>query len=266
MDISDKYRGFIIDLDGVIYLDGKLLPFSKNFVSKLSKEDKRYVFLTNDSILPSNSYSKLLNKLGIPCSENQVITPIKSFEEKINNTKKTKVKVLVIASKKIKTYLKKNKKINVIDPKKNFKNADIVLVAGSREFNYIDLMYACLAIQNGSKLFATSIDNTYPTRLGNVPATGSIIAAIEKATGAKVENLGKPSKNIFRLALNSLNIKKSEILVIGDNLNTDIRGSYQLQLDSALVLTGKTKKKDLKKSDYLAKPTYIAKNLKVISG
>ena len=49
MDISDKYRGFIIDLDGVIYLDGKLLPFSKNFVSKLAKEDKRYVFLTNDS-------------------------------------------------------------------------------------------------------------------------------------------------------------------------------------------------------------------------
>ena len=262
MSIADKYKGFIIELDGVMYLDGKLLAHSKSFILKLIKEKKRYVFLTNDSILPGKSYSNILNKLGVPCKNDQVITPIKSFEEVIYKFKKKKVKVIAITSKKIKNYLRDNNRIEVLNPEQNYKNADIVLVAGSNGFNYMDLMYSSLALQNGSKLYATSIDNTYPTKLGNVPATGSIIAAIQKATDSKVENLGKPSRKIFKIASDYLGFRKSDILVIGDNLNTDIYGSSQAGLDSALVLTGKTKLKDVRKSKLPFRPSYTIKNLR----
>ena len=79
-----------------------MLAHSKSFILKLIKEKKRYVFLTNDSILPGKSYSNILNKLGVPCKNDQVITPIKSFEEVIYKFKKKKVKVIAITSKKIK--------------------------------------------------------------------------------------------------------------------------------------------------------------------
>ena len=73
--------------------------------------------------------------------------------------------------------------------------------------------------------FATSTDNTYPRKIGNVPATGSIIAAIQKTHPVSAINLGKPSKSIFNLAKKKLNIKRQDILTVGDNLNTDILGS-----------------------------------------
>ena len=93
-------------------------------------------------------------------------------------------------------------------------------------------------------------------------AVGSIIAAIQKATDSKVENLGKPSRKIFKIASDYLGFRKSDILVIGDNLNTDIYGSSQAGLDSALVLTGKTELKDVRKSKLPFRPSYTIKNLR----
>ncbi len=122
-------------------------------------------------------------------------------------------------------------------------------------------MYASLCVQNGAKLYATSIDNSYPTALGNVPATGSLIAAIKKTFPTPVTNLGKPSKKIFKLAQERLNIKKSEILMIGDNLKTDIAGSNSFGIKSALVTSGKTSLQSARNSKI--KPDFILKNLKI---
>ena len=122
-------------------------------------------------------------------------------------------------------------------------------------------MYASLCIQNGANLYATSIDNSYPTELGNVPATGAIVAAITKTYSTPVTNLGKPSKKIFKLAKERLGLNKSEILTIGDNIKTDIAGSNSSGINSALVLTGKTSRLIANKS--AIKPTYIVSNLKL---
>ena len=122
-------------------------------------------------------------------------------------------------------------------------------------------MYASLCVQNGSKLFATSTDNSYPTKMGNVPATGSIIAAILKTYNTKVINLGKPSKSIFSLALKKLGTNRSETITLGDNLVTDIQGAKRNGLDSALILSGKTNKSTIK--NFIFKPNYIYKNLKI---
>ena len=122
-------------------------------------------------------------------------------------------------------------------------------------------MYASLCVQNGAKLLATSTDNTYPRKIGNVPATGSIIAAIQKTCPVSAINLGKPSKSIFNLAKKKLNIKRQDILTVGDNLNTDILGSNLSKLKSCLVLTGKTNLATAKKSKI--KSDYILNNLKI---
>ncbi len=259
-NVFSKFKGFILDLDGVIYLDKQLIPFSKKFIDYLNKEDKRYVFLTNDSSLSPKAYSKILNKLGIKCTEKQVVTPITNFIEILRKDSLMNDQIMVFSSKELKNFIKKEK-IKIIENPSRYKDSKSILVSGNINFNYKDLMYASLCVQNGAKLYATSIDNSYPTALGNVPATGSLIAAIKKTFPTPVTNLGKPSKKIFKLAQERLNIKKSEILMIGDNLKTDIAGSNSFGIKSALVTSGKTSLQSARNSKI--KPDFILKNLKI---
>ena len=258
--VFSKFKGFIIDLDGVIYLDKRPIPFAKSFISYLRKENKQYVFLTNDSSVSPVEYSRILSRLGIKCSDNQVITPISNFIEIIKKDSAKKEKIMIFSSKKLKSYIKKQG-VKIIEDLSRFKETRNILVSGNINFNYKDLMYASLCIQNGANLYATSIDNSYPTELGNVPATGAIVTAITKTYPTRVTNLGKPSKKIFKLARERLGLRKSEILTIGDNIKTDIAGSNISGIKSALVLTGKTSRLIAKKSRI--KPTYTIKNLKL---
>ena len=83
----------------------------------------------------------------------------------------------------------------------------------------------------------------------------------EKFTLLVIMKIGKPSKSIFNLAKKKLNIKRQDILTVGDNLNTDILGSNLSKLKSCLVLTGKTNLATAKKSKI--KSDYILNNLKI---
>ena len=258
--VLEKYKGFIIDLDGVVYLDKKPLPHSKKFISKLLTLDKKYVFLTNDSSLSPDEYSKLLSSEDIQCKKGQVINPINNFINLIKIGKIVNKNIMVFASTNLKNYLVKSD-INILEKYEDYKKAESIIVSGNIDFSYKDLMYASLCVQNGAKLFATSTDNSYPTKMGNVPATGSIIAAILKTFNTKVINLGKPSKSIFSLALKELGTNKAETIILGDNLVTDIQGARRNGVDSALILTGKTNKRSIK--NFIFKPNYVYENLKI---
>ena len=112
--ILEKYKGFIIDLDGVIYLDKKPLPYSKRFVSKLLKLNKDYVFLTNDSSLSPDEYSRLLSSENIECKKDQVINPINNFINLIKIGKIKNKNIMVFSSTKLKNYLIKSD-INILE-------------------------------------------------------------------------------------------------------------------------------------------------------
>ena len=84
INLFEKFKGFIIDLDGVIYLDKKIIPHSKKFIKYLIKAEKKYIFLTNDSTLSPDEYSKILSEQGIPCNLDQIMTPITNLLEMID--------------------------------------------------------------------------------------------------------------------------------------------------------------------------------------
>ena len=103
--VLEKYKGFIIDLDGVVYLDKKPLPYSKKFINKLLTLNKKYVFLTNDSSLSPDEYSRLLSSKDIQCKKGQVINPINNFINLIKIGKIINKNIMVFASTKLKNYL-----------------------------------------------------------------------------------------------------------------------------------------------------------------
>ena len=105
-------------------------------------------------------------------------------------------------------------------------------------------------ILRGSKLIATNIDPNCPTSQGLRPGCGAIVAMLETATGLKAFSVGKPSPVMMRAARKELGLATDETIMIGDTMETDILGGVSMGYRTALVLTGSTRREDLKRYAY----------------
>jgi glycerol-1-phosphatase len=125
-------------------------------------------------------------------------------------------------------------------------------------FAYADLATASWLIQHGAALVASNADATYPAADGvTLPGAGAIVAAVETATAARAEVVGKPHGPIFREALRRAGGERP--LVVGDRLDSDIEGARRLGWDSALVLTGISTEADVRATGI--EPTYVVPRL-----
>jgi 4-nitrophenyl phosphatase len=124
------------------------------------------------------------------------------------------------------------------------RRASVVVVSGHRGFDYEELLTATLALQQGAKLVATSRDPTLPMPGGPWPGTGSILAAVETASGATAEIGGKPEHHLFDLACERLGDGAGRVAMVGDRVASDIEGGRRAGLDTVLVLSGSTASED----------------------
>jgi len=132
-------------------------------------------------------------------------------------------------------------------------NADIVAASLDRKFTYKKLAVAQKLLLKGALLVATNHDYTFPVEKGVRPGAGSIVMAIEVASGKKAISLGKPNTYGFELMQKEKGIKKDETLFVGDRVDTDITFARNCGIKCALVLTGVSRKEDIKgiKPDYV---------------
>src|SRR6185436_18779327 len=141
-------------------------------------------------------------------------------------------------------------------------HADLVVVGLDRQVTYAKLKRAALLVQRGAELIASNPDRTFPQTDGLWPGAGSLLAAVEAATGATPTIVGKPHPPLFESARDRAGARNP--LVVGDRLDTDIAGANRLGWDSLLVLTGVSKKSDLPAAS--EKPTYVAPDLRFLAG
>ncbi|HZG80974.1 MAG TPA: HAD hydrolase-like protein, partial [Brevibacillus sp.] len=134
-----------------------------------------------------------------------------------------------------------------------------VVVGIDKEFSYEKLAIAARAVRNGAALIATNGDAALPSNHGLIPGNGSLVAAVEVASGAKATFIGKPEPIIVRYALGKLGTHLADTLIVGDNLHTDIEAGANSGLDSLLVLTGYSTEEDAQR--HAARPTHVAENL-----
>src|SRR5690606_8013921 len=118
--------------------------------------------------------------------------------------------------------------------------AEVVVASMDRELSYEKLAAAMAAILEGADFIGTNGDPTPPTVGGALPGSGSVIAALEVATGQQAKLMGKPQAPMFAHALEVLGTAPGRTLMIGDRLDTDIVGAQRAGLRTALVLTGST--------------------------
>ncbi|MGM8211967.1 TIGR01457 family HAD-type hydrolase [Virgibacillus sp. W0430] len=247
-----NYKGYLIDLDGTMYRGNERIEAAAEFINHLQLNNIPYLFLTNNSAYTQATISEKLNKMGIPSTEEHVFTTSKATAKYILQ-KKEKARCFVIGEEGLIQALN-DEQLVVTD-----ENCDFVISGIDRNITYEKLAKACIEVRNGATFISTNSDVAIPTERGLLPGNGALTSVITVSTGVEPIFIGKPETIIMNEAVSQLNVNKSDILMIGDNYDTDIQAGIQAGIDTLMVFTGVTQYEELPKLKQ--KPTYHVKNL-----
>ncbi len=228
------YQGFILDLDGVVYLRKFVVPGAPRFVEELKAGGKKFVFLTNNSSRTRDEYAEILSGFGIDVDRDQIVTSGYATCLHILR-RKPKARIHVVGEKGLLQELSSAGFRIVKKPP-----ADYVVVGIDRHFTYCKLALAAHTIRQGARFVSTNRDATYPTEDGPYPGAGSIVAAVQTASGKRPTDIGKPNRAIFDMCRVILGTPPGKTVVIGDRIETDILGGQRAGMHTILVLSGVT--------------------------
>lgn len=253
-----NYKGYLFDIDGTIVLGDVLIPGAKEKIDELRKCGKKIGFYTNNSSKNPKSYIEKFKKLGIETELKEIITAGGVLADYLKKSCKGK-KIFMVGTKDYKEFCK-SLEIQIFDENDEFEfsEIDIVVVTLDSELNYKKLEIACKLLQRDIEYLAANEDLVYPIENGAfLPDCKAICNMIELCTKKIPKYFGKPKKVMLDYALKNLNLLKSETVIVGDRLYTDIASGYVNGCDTILVLTGEATRDS--KSVY--KPTYILESV-----
>ncbi len=229
-DLRSK-KGFICDMDGVIYHGDKLLPHVKEFIKWLEDNDKKYLFLTNGSGRSPRELAQKLARMGLDVSEDHFYTSAQATASFLKSQCEGG-SAYVIGEPGL-TYAMYQAGFSMNDV-----NPDYVVFGSSKFLNYEQIEKASRLVMNGAKLIGTNSDLTDPSENGIIPACRALIAPIELATGKQAYFCGKPNPLMMRTGLNILGCHSAEAVMVGDRMDTDVISGMECGMDTVLVLSG----------------------------
>ncbi len=247
-----KYNGFLLDLDGTMFRGSERIEEAWEFVCELHRRNIPYLFVTNNSSRTPEQVAEKLESLDIPASKEQVFTTSQATANYIYE-QKPNASVYVIGEEGIRKALADKGFIFAEE------HADFVVTGIDRSITYEKLAIACLAVRNGATFISTNGDIAMPTERGLLPGNGSLTSVVSVSTQTKPIFIGKPERIIMDQALEVLNVRREEVLMIGDYYDTDILAGIQAGIDTLLVYTGVTTEELVK--TYEQQPTYTARSL-----
>jgi glycerol 3-phosphatase-2 len=246
MALADQFDGFLVDLDGVVWIGREPVPGAAEALRTLIDGGKQIVFVTNNPARPPAVYVERLLEKGVPVADGHVVTAGVVTAELVATKCGQGAGAFVIGAAGFKDTVASAGL--ALREGEAAREADVVLVSGHRGFDYEELLTATLALQSGASLFATSRDPTLPMPGGAWPGTGAVLAAIETASGVTAEIGGKPERHLFERA-RALIPAADRVAMVGDRLASDIDGGRRAGLETILVLSGASSRAEAEAAD-----------------
>ena len=250
-------KGFICDMDGVIYLGNQLLPGVREFVNWLNEHGKQFLFLTNSSERSPKELQQKLQRMGLDIDEEHFYTSALATAAFLKKQAPGCTAFVIGAPGLLNALYDAGITMNDVDP-------DYVIVGETASYNYEVITKAVRLVLNGARLIATNSDLTGPTEFGIAPACRSLVAPVELATGRKAYFMGKPNPLMMRTGLHLLGVHSEEAAMVGDRMDTDVIAGMESGLATVLVLSGCTSRTDV--DNYPYRPTYILNGVGEIVG
>lgn len=250
-------RLFVLDLDGTFYLGEKLMKGSLEFINQLKKTGREYLFFTNNASKSPEFYIKKLAGMGCFIENKNIATAGDVTIKYLNEHHKGKA-VYLLGTGILKESFRKSG-IKLVS-----KKPDIVVVSFDLTLTYEKISKACRFIREGALFYATHLDLNCPTEDGFIPDCGAICAMVVASTGKSPRYFGKPFRETLDMVSVMTGYDKSEMVVVGDRLYTDIAMGRNNGVTSILVLSGETKQRDLENSEI--KPDFVFNTIGEIAG
>lgn len=248
----EQVRCVMLDLDGTVYLGDRIFPYTLEFLKLLEKKKIGYLFLTNNSSKGVEEYLQKFSRMGIETDETHLLISTHAAADYLHKHYPGK-RVLVLGTESMKKELVK-KGISLSD------DAPEVCLAGfDTSLNYENLTRFCNFVAEGLPYIATHPDKVCPAEHGFLPDLGGFMALIETCTGRKPEVIcGKPNEQILAAAETVTGFDRSQLLMVGDRLMTDIAiGAWGVR--TCLVLSGEARKEEIPGAP--VPPTYVFENI-----
>lgn len=242
-----KYNGYLIDLDGTIYIGDERIDAAADFIQHLDRTGIPYLFVTNNSSNTPEFVAKKLTAMDIPATPRHVFTSSTATAKYIRN-QQPNARCFMIGEEGLETALAEE------GAKLTDQECDFVIAGIDHAISYEKYAKAFHAVRNGAVFLSTNGDITIPSESGLLPGNGALTSVITVSTGVEPTIIGKPGNIIMEEALKILGTPKAETLMIGDNYHTDIQAGMQAGMDTLLVFTGVTTYDELESLP--TKPTY----------
>ncbi len=245
-------KGFLIDQDGVIYVENKMIPGADVFIKTLQDNDIPFTFMTNNSQRTPLDAVKKLEKMGIYVKPENVYTSAMATAHFMAQQFPGGT-AYVLGEGGLISSLHDNG-ISLVQ-----NEPDFVVVGEGINFTLEMVRHAIDFILEGSKFIATNLDPSPRKKGWNNLGIASIVAMIEAATGKKAFSVGKPSPVMMRQARKYIGLATDEATVIGDTLGTDIQGGVQVGYKTILTLSGMSSRDQL--NDFPFKPDLVINSI-----
>ncbi|MDR7540000.1 MAG: HAD-IIA family hydrolase [Armatimonadota bacterium] len=243
-------RGFLLDVDGCLMLGqeaggsgGQPLPGAVELVSRLKAEGRKVLCFTNSTGQAPAENAQALRRAGFDLTDQEFMTPAVVAAEYLRRHH-PEARVLAIGGRGITAPLEERGLTLV--PLEAARDASVVLVGRDTDFSYRKLEAGCQAVWSGASLLVTSNARWLPVRGGKVPGTGAIVAGIAYATETEPLVLGKPSPLVLQIVGEVLGLAPTELAVVGDDLELEVRMGRAGGAFTVLVLSGATREEDLR--------------------
>ncbi|WP_321530254.1 TIGR01458 family HAD-type hydrolase [uncultured Desulfuromonas sp.] len=230
MPLPTTIHGLLIDLDGVLYVGETPVPGAQQVLKRLDDENIPRRYLTNTTTRTAASVVQKLRRMGFSVHEEEVFSPISATVQFLNRQGRPTINPVV----------RDSVLPAFADFPRNNERPDYVIIGdigAAWSYPLINTIFSQL--HAGAELIAMHKNKFFQGEEGLQVDIGAFVAGLEYVSGKQAKVIGKPSRDFFELALQSLQLSASNVAMIGDDIETDIGGGKAVGLHGILVKTGK---------------------------
>ncbi len=244
-----QVRGIIFDIDGVLEFQGEVYPGAIKTINVLRNRGIVLRFLTNSTLKSRTSCAEKLRKAGFRVFDEEVITASYATAVYLGTLQPRSCWVML--------------EREGLDEFKGFQqdteNPEYIVVGDNRSrFDFEHLNKALSLLLKGAKLIGMQSE-LIDTSMGEAELNvGSWVGMLERAAGVETTYIGKPNPYVFDLTVKMMGLDKSEVIMVGDRVSTDVKGAKEFGIRSVLLRTGEFDEREL---DGSIEPDFICNSV-----
>jgi HAD superfamily hydrolase (TIGR01450 family) len=249
----------MFDLDGTLIRGDRALPGAIDLVTQLRRAGTPIVFCTQDAEHANTAIADRLGHMGFQIEPNDIVSTGAVVAEHMATHYPGTTIQLIGTARQRNLLLSRGIQLSNDDGP-----ARVLLLGLYPGFSARDFNVACRAVWDGAEFLAIANDRSLPTGDGLLPCTGAFVKAVEHATRRRARILGKPSAHVARAALRRLGQPSEAVLMVGDNIDIDIRMGKSVGCRTALVLSGSTSTEDIARVPARLRPDIVIDDVRML--